>query len=748
MASRQASGEDGLPEKKVSTLGKFQAYSPARRRIQGNRRTSIAIFRASSTGFVCYHLNTCRGASELNASDAASFSPPAAFGPFRVLHQIGVGVLGPVFRTYEPSRDRLAAVKAFRLDLTPEQARALADELQRLVDAGLGHPSIVAPIAAGIEGGTAYLAQEYVAGESLDIATRHYAPARLDTALPFIAQLAGALDFARAAGLGHGTLHPRDIFLTPDEARATGFGVASVLEAVGLRPPVRRPYSAPERVAGEKWEAAADVYSLAAIAYELLTARRIAGPLTGGDTLELRGADPLVSRLLAGPLVRALAADPAARYPSSLAFARALEAAAEGEEERQVTPVVSSPVSAVPEVRKAPEVPKVPRARAVPRVREAPWASKVQPSLVDALDETTVRSDLEPPPELVPLAREESLPSEPEPAVERALDRELEGELERELELEREPELKPEPETDLALGSVFREPGEPQEPLEPFEALEPPEPLEPKEPREPMRLLPLAVMLVAGMLVGFVAGYAVGTRGDTGGDGSASAQPAGAAWSEAKVDPAATPAPASNEPPAATPAPAAAPPPAVPAAASTRGTIAVRSTPARAGVIVDGVWRGRTPLTLSDLTLGRHTIRVAERGYSAEIREVTLSAGQTSHEVDVRLAAAATPTTGSTRPAPARARPQAAQPTRPPPPRPSEGITGYTGSLFVDSRPRGARVFVDGRAVGVTPLSLADIPVGARVIRLELPNHRAWTDSRQVVAGATTRVTGSLERIP
>ena len=70
---------------------------------------------------------------------------------------------------------------------------------------------------------------------------RHYAPAPLDKALPFITQLAGAIDFARAAGVGHGALHPRDIFVTPDEARATGFGVVEALERVGLRAPVRRP---------------------------------------------------------------------------------------------------------------------------------------------------------------------------------------------------------------------------------------------------------------------------------------------------------------------------------------------------------------------------------------------------------------------------------------------------------------------------------------------------------------------------
>ena len=133
----------------------------------------------------------------MTRDDPAAFAPPPAFGPFRVLHQIGIGALGPVFRTYEPNRDRLVAVKVFRLDVTPEQARALADELARAAHAGLFHPSIVEPVAAGVEGTVAYRAEEYVAAESLDVAIRHYAPAALDKALPFLTQLAGAIDFAR-----------------------------------------------------------------------------------------------------------------------------------------------------------------------------------------------------------------------------------------------------------------------------------------------------------------------------------------------------------------------------------------------------------------------------------------------------------------------------------------------------------------------------------------------------------------------
>ena len=149
-----------------------------------------------------------------------------------------------------------------------------------------------------------------MAAESLDVAMRHYAPAPIDKALPFITQLAGAIDFARAAGVGHGGLHPRDIFVTPDEARATGFGVVEALEEVGIRAPIRRPYTAPERIDGAAWGTPADVFSLAAITFELLTARRPAG--TGAQAGALPEGEH--SAALHAVLARALDDDPARRY--------------------------------------------------------------------------------------------------------------------------------------------------------------------------------------------------------------------------------------------------------------------------------------------------------------------------------------------------------------------------------------------------------------------------------------------------
>src|SRR5947208_16969032 len=81
-------------------------------------------------------------------TDAAGFAPPDAFGPFRVLHQVGAGTLGPVFRAYDSDRDRLVAIKLFALDLAPDHVHRLVGELETLIPAGLALPPAVLPIMA------------------------------------------------------------------------------------------------------------------------------------------------------------------------------------------------------------------------------------------------------------------------------------------------------------------------------------------------------------------------------------------------------------------------------------------------------------------------------------------------------------------------------------------------------------------------------------------------------------------------
>jgi hypothetical protein len=71
--------------------------------------------------------------------------------------------------------------------------------------------------------------------------------------------------------------------------------------------------------------------------------------------------------------------------------------------------------------------------------------------------------------------------------------------------------------------------------------------------------------------------------------------------------------------------------------------------------------------------------------------------------------------------------------------------TATTGLLYVDSRPRGATVLIDGRKVGQTPLNMSEVPVGEHVVRLEMAGKKIWTVTSQVTAGRMSRVTGSLE---
>ena len=104
---------------------------------------------------------------------------------------------------------------------------------------------------------------------------------------------------------------------------------------------------------------------------------------------------------------------------------------------------------------------------------------------------------------------------------------------------------------------------------------------------------------------------------------------------------------------------------------------------------------------------------------------MTLSARQPAQTVDVTLKRTAPPATASAR--------GSTQPER------------FVGTVVVESRPVGAKVFVDGKGMGVTPVTIPDVRVGSHVVRLEMAGHRRWSKSIRVVAGERERVAASLE---
>jgi hypothetical protein len=193
-------------------------------------------------------------------------------------------------------------------------------------------------------------------------------------------------------------------------------------------------------------------------------------------------------------------------------------------------------------------------------------------------------------------------------------------------------------------------------------------------------------------------------------------------------------APARSEPPPARQAPAgAARPASAPRGASRTGidaapgSLLIRSTPAGAHVTIDGRQAGQTPLAIRELAPGTHAVRVSREGFVAQERRVVLSPTAPAQSLEIELLRETD--RGADRDGSVRAT-----------------AGRFTAPLLVESRPSGASVFLDGKAVGTTPLMIPDVPAGTHVVRLELADHQRWTASVRVVAGERNRVAASLEQ--
>ncbi len=652
-----------------------------------------------------------------------------------MVHQVGVGVLGPVFRGYDPEQDRAVAIKAFPLDVTPERARELAADFERLQALGFDHPAVIAPLAAGAEGATAYLVQEYFVAESADVALKQYGPAPVPDATRLVGQLAGALDAAAEVGVHHGALHPRDILVAPHEVRLTGLGVSEALERAGVRVPVRRPYSAPERASGGPASASADLFSLACVAFELVTGRRPAqsGDVVTADTSTIQAADAVA---LGEVFARALSPRAEDRYPSALAFAAALKHALTGE------PLAAGAESGRPRPRRAGR--SAPKAAAVapPAAHPAdlllaePLGSEPQFDVSDALLKQEAQSAAAAPEPLSDLPSSPAPGSTPLPAflesyaladtepaplrpavlgsalsVSAAPSRDAATEetvVQADVETVREVpdrEMVTEP---LPLGVeavaadlVSEERGGGPE-AAPVKAVPSPSPIReempvrasvPAPPPQPASaprrgVVPLLAMLAAGIALGIPLGYLMAPGGQT--TPPAATAPLAAPRAAAPSPSPATPPP---EPANAAPAPANAAPAPVNAAPAP-----VPETPAP------------TPSAAPPAT-----------------RTETATAAPAARK-------------------PAEPQAPAARKPPPPPPRPKTPAATFVGSLSVVSRPAGATVTLDGRVVGVTPLTLPEVAAGSHAVRLDLAGYLMWSASTQVVAGEQKKVNASLER--
>ncbi|MGE5691582.1 MAG: protein kinase domain-containing protein [Pseudomonadota bacterium] len=260
---------------------------------------------------------------------------------YRDVALIGRGGMGEIFRARDEVLGRDVAVK-----LLAERYAGDEDVRERFTREALtaarlsGDPSVVTIFDVGEHGGRPFIVMEHLAGGSLEDVLRREQPAP-GRALGWIDEAARALDAAHAKGVVHRDVKPANLLLDrAGHVHVADFGIAS---AAGLDS-FTRPgtilgtagYLSPEQAAGERATAASDRYSLAVVAYELLSGRRPfardnptaeAAAHVQEPVPSISDEHPDLPRELDAVFERALAKDPRARYGSAAELAAALRGA-------------------------------------------------------------------------------------------------------------------------------------------------------------------------------------------------------------------------------------------------------------------------------------------------------------------------------------------------------------------------------------------------------------------------------------
>ena len=194
-----------------------------------------------------------------------------------------------VFRALHLEQKKLAALRIFPvpLGMTPESRAAFASQLEQLKQ--LRHPSIARCYGGGFDTRNAYLASELVDGESLDklLARRDRLP--WESVLEYSQQLAEALQYAHQMGWVHGRLRPEKIVISSEgRVKICDFRREAISAMMGGSPPLVRQllYAAPEIFEHQAPDEKADLYSIGALMYLMLTGEP---PIAATTTEELIG---------------------------------------------------------------------------------------------------------------------------------------------------------------------------------------------------------------------------------------------------------------------------------------------------------------------------------------------------------------------------------------------------------------------------------------------------------------------------
>ncbi len=187
-----------------------------------------------------------------------------------------------VYRAQDPAIGRIIAIKTIRLsDFTDASERErLRERLFREAQSAgmLSHPNIVTIYDIAEENGLAYIFMECVDGPPLEKVLNGAEPIPSESALSILRQTATALDYAHQKGIVHRDIKPANILIHErTHAKITDFGVAKIMSQQMTQSGVMMGtpnYMSPEQVQGHAVDGRADQFSLAVIAYEMLTGEK------------------------------------------------------------------------------------------------------------------------------------------------------------------------------------------------------------------------------------------------------------------------------------------------------------------------------------------------------------------------------------------------------------------------------------------------------------------------------------------
>jgi serine/threonine-protein kinase len=281
----------------------------------------------------------------------------AMLGRYRLDAVIGRGAMGVVFRAVDERLDRAVAIKVLAPDLASDSLVRERFLREARLAAAIEHPHIVPVYEAATAAGVDYIAMRFIPGPDLSRILRREAPLDPVRILAIGGQLADALDAAHARGLIHRDVKPGNVLLegAGEWVWLTDFGLTKRLS--GSLQPTREglvgtiEYMAPEAIEHGVVDGRSDQYALACLVYHCLAgtppfeadteARVLRGHLQE-DPPPIGGRNERVPTGIDAVLRRALAKDPADRFPSCGAFAAELRRVAEASGGLAYTPAIAA----------------------------------------------------------------------------------------------------------------------------------------------------------------------------------------------------------------------------------------------------------------------------------------------------------------------------------------------------------------------------------------------------------------------